>query len=332
MTRPTREAAWLFLLGGSIWMACGISGAADVAPENGAEENATGEDGQALEFVARSRERNQAVGTEDDNDAGAEPSYAIVERRLSWDPTKTAIVVVDMWDDHWCRGAAQRVAEMAGPMNGMLREARDRGMLIVHAPSTCVDFYKETAARRRALEAPAAQAPIRLATSQRWGTAWDWPDKREGELPIDDSDMGCDCSEPCTIRDAWTRQISAIDIDDTRDVITDNGQQLVNLFAEKGIENVMICGVHLNMCVLGRPFGIRQLVKMGKNVVLVRDMTDTMYNHRMPPHVDHFQGTALVVEHIEKFWCPSVESTEITGAAPFRFAAAAEGHGASQSE
>ena len=37
-------------------------------------------------------------------------------------------------------------------------------------------------------------------------------------------------------------------------------------------------GVHLNMCVLGRPVGIRQMVNIGKNVVLMRDMTDTMYN------------------------------------------------------
>ena len=32
------------------------------------------------------------------------------------------------------------------------------------------------------------------------------------------------------------------------------------------------------MCVLGRPFGIRQMVHLGKNVALMRDMTDTMYN------------------------------------------------------
>ena len=82
----------------------------------------------------------------------------------------------------------------------------------------------------------------------------------------------------------------------------------------------MICGVHLNMCVLGRPVGIRQLTKLGKNVVLVRDMTDTMYNHRMRPHTDHFSGTDLVVEHVENFWCPTIESTDLIGGKPFRFA------------
>ena len=53
-----------------------------------------------------------------------------------------------------------------------------------------------------------------------------------------------------------------------------------NLLEARGIENVMILGVHTNMCVLGRPFGLRQMAHNGKNVVLVRDLTDTMYNSR----------------------------------------------------
>jgi nicotinamidase-related amidase len=256
-------------------------------------------------------------------DAIAKDKFAIVERTVAWDPNNSALVVVDMWDDHWCQGAARRVAELAGPMNKVIAAARDRGVLIVHCPSTCVEFYQETPARRRASDAPAAKPPIKLATSQRWGTAWDWPDKsREPALPIDDSDMGCDCAEKCPIVPPWKRQIATIDIDDSRDAVTDNGQELVNLFAERGIENVIICGVHLNMCVLGRPCAIRQLVRLGKNVVLVRDMTDTMYNHQMQPMVDHFAGTDLVVEHVEKYWCPSIESTDLVGGEPFRFAEA----------
>jgi hypothetical protein len=191
----------------------------------------------------------------------------------------------------------------------------------VHCPSTCVDFYQGTPARQRAVNAPHAKPPIQLATSERWGTAWDWPDEsREPPLPIDDSDMGCDCEPRCELREPWTRQIATIQIDQDRDAITDNGQEFYNLLAQRGIENVAICGVHLNMCVLGRPVAIRQLVKLGKQVVLVRDMTDTMYNHRMRPFVDHFAGTELVVEHVEKYWCPTIESTDFVGAAAFRFA------------
>jgi nicotinamidase-related amidase len=246
---------------------------------------------------------------------------APTERRVEWDPKRTAIIVCDMWDHHWCKSAEARVGELAGPMNEMLKAARARGVFVIHAPSTCTAFYKDTPQRRRAKTAPAAKTPIPLATSERWGTAWNWPDgRREGVLPIDDSDMGCDCQVKCEIRSPWTRQIAAIEIAD-EDAITDDGQEVWNLLAERKIENVILCGVHLNMCVLGRPFAIRQMVKLGKNVALVRDMTDTMYDPDRPPGVSHFEGTDRVVEHVERYWCPSFLSTDLTGKPAFRFKA-----------
>src|SRR5690606_10862574 len=119
-----------------------------------------------------------------------------LETPLRWDPRRTAVVIVDMWDDHWCKGAAARVTELAGHLNDFVSIARSRGALIVHAPSTTVSPYEGTPARERAKAAPYAAPPVPLATAERWGTAWCWPDPaREGDLPIDDSDMGCDCEE-----------------------------------------------------------------------------------------------------------------------------------------
>jgi hypothetical protein len=70
-------------------------------------------------------------------------------------------------------------------------------------------------------------------------------------------------------------------------------------------------GVHTNMCVLNRTFAIKQMVKWGKDVYLVRDLTDAMYNPARPPYVSHEDGTRLVVEYIEKFWCPTVASDDL---------------------
>ena len=58
---------------------------------------------------------------------------------------------------------------------------------------------------------------------------------------------------------------------------------------------------------------------LGKQVVLVRDLTDTMYNSTMKPFVDHFSGTDLVVEHVERHWCPTITSVDLLGTVPFRF-------------
>lgn len=244
----------------------------------------------------------------------------VSEKDVSWNTKRTALIICDMWDDHWCKSAARRVTEMAGPFNEMVKQARARGVFIIHAPSTCADFYKDTPPRRRAQASPLIKTPVPLATAQRWGTAWCWTDpKHEAVLPIDDSDMGCSCEgTKCPIREAWTRQIATIEIAET-DAITDNGQETWNLLAERGITNVILAGVHLNMCVLGRPFAIRQQVYLGKNVALMRDMTDTMYNPERPPGVDHFTGNDLVIEHVEKHWCPTFTSSDITGKPAFRF-------------
>lgn len=261
--------------------------------------------GESLHLTLRSR----------DSSANGKAS----EKKANWDTQKTALIICDMWDDHWCKGAALRVAEMAPALNSMVKAAREKGVFIIHAPSSVTAFYKDTPQRKRAQAAPNAKTPIELTKAERWGTCWYWPDgKREKPLPIDDSDMGCDCAQKCTIREAWTQQIGLIEIA-PEDAITDNGQETWNLLAERGIDNVILCGVHLNMCVLGRPFAIRQMVALGKNVALVRNMTDTMYNHERPPGVDHFTGTQLVIEHVEKYWCPSFLSSDISGGAAFKF-------------
>lgn len=253
------------------------------------------------------------------DEPGPKGEYRAVEETVEWDPQHTALIICDMWDDHWCQGAAARVGELAGPMNKLLHHAREMGMLIIHAPSTCVDFYADTPQRLRAQQAPYAKPPVELSQSMRWGTKWCWPDEpREPGMPIDDSDMGCDCETKCEIDAPWTRQIATIDIE-TPDAISDDGQEVFNLLEAHDIDHVLIAGVHLNMCVLGRSFAIRQLVALGKDVVLVRDMTDTMYNSDMKPFVNHFAGTDLVVEHVEKYWCPTITSVDILGGKPFRF-------------
>ena len=103
------------------------------------------------------------------------------------------------------------------------------------------------------------------------------------------------------------------------DVISASGSEIWNLFEHRGIDNLIIMGVHTNMCVLGRPFGIRNMVRFGKNVALMRDLTDTIYGPHAAPYVSHFTGTDLIVEHIERNWCPTLTSTAFTGTPEFRF-------------
>src|SRR5207244_10617292 len=132
-------------------------------------------------------------------------TFSITEKQARWEPKKTVLIICDMWDDHWCKSAARRVSEMAGPLNDVVRAARSRGVFIIHAPSTCTGFYDATPQRERARTAPFSPTPVPLATAERWGTAWCWTDRaHEAALPIDDSDMGCDGRPAkCPIGPPW---------------------------------------------------------------------------------------------------------------------------------
>ena len=230
---------------------------------------------------------------------------AVAERIAEWDPRKTALVIVDVWDKHWCEGANRRAAPIATRVNDLANALRARGVLIVHAPSDTMKNYADHPARKLAQSAPKAKADLEFK--------WNYLDpKAEGQLPIDDSDGGCDCQPQCKNFIAWTGEHPAIAIP-PGDAVSDVGQEVWNLFQSRGIENVLVCGVHTNMCVLGRPFGIRMLTRLGKRVALVRDLTDTMYNPRLRPFVAHEKGTDLVVEHVERHWCPTVLSSDVLG-------------------
>lgn len=238
--------------------------------------------------------------------------FRVVDKTAAWDPQRTAIVIVDMWDDHHCKSAAARVAEMAPQMNKVVAAARDRGVLIIHSPSDCMEHYKDTPARKRAMDAPFADA----------GTSFQWnhfDPQCEGGLAdkLEKGGCACDTPEPCSpSRRTWKCEIDTLTIDQQRDAISDKGQEVYNLLQQRGIDNVIIMGVHTNRCVLGRPFGIRQMNYVGKNVVLCRDLTDSY--HRDPGH--HFEGLRKIVAHIETYWCPTITSDALTGGKPFRFA------------
>ena len=92
------------------------------------------------------------------------------------------------------------------------------------------------------------------------------PPAHKPPLPVDDSDGGCNDDPPCKNGSPWRREIATLDIK-PGDAIAE-GKEAYYLMRQHGITNVIYMGVHQNMCLLNRPFGIRQMVAQGQNVVL----------------------------------------------------------------
>ena len=236
----------------------------------------------------------------------------IVEEPVQWNASETAIIICDMWAEHPCKLAQMRVGRMAPRMNEVVSLARDHGVAVIHAPSGGMKHYEDTPYRKRMRRAVYCKPRVLI---QGW--CYHNPEK-EGKWPIVDdvkrgtsNVSGCDDPNPKPHRDHDRHEHPAIQIIGY-DGVSDSGQEIYNFLEQEGRKNVVLMGVHTNMCVLGRPFGIRQQKYLGKNVVLCRDLTDALYDPRDKPHVSHARGVELVIEHIERYWCPSILGESLT--------------------
>ena len=230
-------------------------------------------------------------------DAGGHNLWQTVEVEQRLPAHRVALLLCDVWDAHWSRGASERVDALVPRLNDVVRAVRDRGVQIIHAPSDVVDVYTGTPARQRALDLPHVEPPP--------------PHPHDDPpLPIDDSDGGSDTGE-APWHKAWSRQHPGIEIDHARDVISDDDLEVYSVLRHEQIARLLIAGVHTNMCILRRSFAIAHMVRRGVDVALVRDLTDAMYNPAMPPYVSHEAGTQLVIAYIEKFWCPTIHSRDL---------------------
>ncbi|QEF96552.1 Isochorismatase family protein [Stieleria maiorica] len=255
--------------------------------------------------------------------------YHRLVRSERWDAAGTAVIVCDMWDSHHCVNAVRRVTQLAPRIDRFCDTLREQGVTIIHAPSSCMKAYEDHPARGRAMAVP--QAPTLPDDIASWCNQI--PSEEAAAYPIDQSAGGEDddaqehrqwADRLVAIgrnpRAPWQRQVDTITIDDQQDFISDSGTEIWSILSDRGIDNVILVGVHTNMCVLGRPFGLRRLASAGKNVVLARDLTDTMYDPRAWPYASHFTGTDLIVDHIERHVCPTISSDQVLGGRAFRFA------------
>src|SRR5438045_2116240 len=224
------------------------------------------------------------------------------ERQLRWEVAQTAIIICDMWDTHTCDMSAQRVAAMAPRMNQVVNLARSLGVMIIHAPSDVMKYYEGTPHRRRMQQASKAASATPILNRCPRDSA------EERSFPIDDTVNACD--DPIVKKWTgpgwpWTREHPAIDIIGF-DGVSADAQEIYNFCKQEGITNVALMGVHTNICILNRGFGLRQMTQLGFRAVLVRDLTDAMYDPRTRPFVSPTRGTELVPAHTASRWAPEI--------------------------
>ena len=233
-----------------------------------------------------------------------------VREKVAVDPAKAAVIIIDMWDRHWCKTYTARVANLVPRMNQTLEAARKLGIQVVHAPSDVLGPYQDTPQRKAMLAIPAQPEPKTVPFN---------PPGPPG---------GRDCCEcgperPCKARAVWTRQHPDLKIADG-DLIADcnNGRELLNLCQSRGITTLVYMGVASNLCVIGRSSGIFNMKRRALQAIFVSDLVEAITANGCDPATKQpdpdftpARGSYIVQRYLEQQVAPSIESRQLIAAA-----------------
>ncbi|ODT98189.1 MAG: hypothetical protein ABS79_06295 [Planctomycetes bacterium SCN 63-9] len=222
----------------------------------------------------------------------AEGKPMVTKERI--DPGKIGIVVVDMWNFHWCKTATMRVAALVPRMNRVLNVARDQGMTVMLCPSDVVDNYVGWPQREKIFSMPRHTVPP----------------LQKIECPNPPNGGGCACGrERCVVNYGWDGMHPDLAIADD-DLMPDTLEDVYSICKERGLTHLIYFGVHTQVCLLGKPMGLRNLKSAGLKCILARDLTDAHPGYKPEIEFTPDKHTAEVVEHFERYLAPSVDMTE----------------------
>jgi nicotinamidase-related amidase len=218
-----------------------------------------------------------------------------VTRPEKVDPAKVGIVVVDMWNFHWCKTATMRVGALVPRMNRALDAARSMGMTVMLCPSDVVDNYVGWPQREVIFAMP--RHPVPALTKV--------------ECPSPPDAGGCACGrERCKVNYGWDGMHPDLTIA-AADLMPDTLEDVYSICKERGLTHLIYFGVHTQVCLLGKSMGLRSMKSAGLRCVLARDLTDAHPGYDLARGLTPDSHTVEVVEHFEKYLAPSVNMVDM---------------------
>ncbi len=207
------------------------------------------------------------------------------------DPKRVGVIAVDVWNFHWCKTATMRVDAIVPRMNRALDAARALGMTVMLCPSDVVDNYVGFPQRERVFELPAVPVPKVMEVTCP---------------PVPDAG-GCACGrERCGVNYGWDGMHPALRIGPD-DWMPDTQAEVYALCQARGLTHLIYVGFHTQVCLLGKPMGLRAMKSAGLRCVLARDMTDAHPGYDPARDFTPDLNTRQVVEHFEKHLSPTID-------------------------
>ncbi len=209
----------------------------------------------------------------------------------SVDPKRVGVIAVDVWNFHWCKTATMRVDAIVPRMNKALDAARSLGMTVMLCPSDVVENYVGYPQREAIFALPKIPVPSVVNVTCP---------------PVPDAG-GCACGrERCDVNYGWDGMHPALRIG-ADDWMPDTQAEVYALCKKYGLTHLIYVGFHTQVCLLGKPMGLKAMKSAGLNCVLARDMTDAHPGYDPARNFTPDLNTEQVVEHFEKHLAPTIQ-------------------------
>jgi nicotinamidase-related amidase len=183
--------------------------------------------------------------------------------RQSISAEKVAIVVMDAWDYHWCRSWRTRAASLIPRMNYSLERARQIGITIIFSPTNATRDMHYTIQRKATLEIPFHQMPESLDIIA------------DGTSPFLPGNCECGYGHECFYTHNVNNQHPDLIMGDD-DYIGVELQEVYNILAKKKITHVILAGFATNICVWGKPAGLKNMINAGFQCTIASDLTEAI--------------------------------------------------------
>lgn len=212
-------------------------------------------------------------------------------------PENVGVVIIDMWNHHWCKTATNRVSTMVPRFNKSFESARKLGMKIFWAPTDGIAKHMGTIPRERAAAVPYHEMNV----------------TRDLQVNFTHRRKGCLCGPgiPCMGDYGWDGLHPDLNIEDETDYVISSTTELYSLCMELGVTTLIYSGVHTNVCVMGKPPALKNMYNAGIDGYLARDMTDASIAPIPAEGITNEEGTADIVSDIENAGVGSVNFGEL---------------------
>jgi hypothetical protein len=218
-----------------------------------------------------------------------------IEKEKMYNTNELAILVIGMWSNHQCLVANRKLEELSPKVDSFLKKGRANNMKIIFGSSSLIKLPKYKLLRENMKNIPFANLVDKGLS---------FP-----PIPFNDSDGGIN-EKNDTFKRCDVDMNQMIEIVNT-DAMTDNAKELLNYLYYHKIKLCLVVGVHTNMCVLDRPYGMKNIARYGFPMAIVRDLGDPMIKPDGIVIKDRDDAHEKIVHYVEQYFAPSINSHDL---------------------